>query len=186
METKSRTAEAFHDYRELWTFNLKKIEDIEHTIEASLHDLENRYADFDTIYGDIIAQLDLLSAIYAGYNTVEGNEYVMRLKSVLKAYGKQYTREGLDFNLIHFLLDKIAELRDRSFEQFPRLSHADKRVAVKEGAQIGGDYLRKKYRWITFERSRSWFMASFTNILILKNKNYPVASLEETIYLTVY
>lgn len=174
-----------HSYRELWNFNLQKIEDIQQSIEQSIHDLENKYVDFEAIYDSIVRQIDLLSSIYSSYNAIEGGEYVMRLKSVLASYRKRYTREDLDFGLIHYLLTAILEKRDRSFEQFPHLSHGSRDMIVKEGAISADNCMIKKYKWVTFGRNRSWFIAPFTDIVIHRNRNYPVESFEEPDFIFV-
>lgn len=175
----------FKDYGELWNFNLQKIENIQSEIEKSIHDLENRYVDFETAYAGITGQLDVLSSIYSGYNTVHGAESVMRLKAVLESYRKRYTRESLDFNLVYGLLIKIADLRSASFEDFPRLAHDETPVAVTEGEITGRDYSRMPHKWITFERNRSWFIAPFSAVTIVKSAGFAVESAEEPDYLTI-
>ena len=144
-----------------------------------IRQLEDRYSDFEMIYNRIIRQMDLLSSIYSSYNAIEGGEYILRLRSVLQSYRNRYTREGLDFNLIQNLLIKIADARSSSFEQFPELYHAEKNVTVIKDAAAGRDRLARKYKWITFERNRSWFVSPFTNSIIRKNENYPIESYEE-------
>jgi len=185
MELEKNAAVTYLDYSELWNYNLQKIEQIQHVIEDSIHELETAYAGFETRYEQIMQQLDILSSIYAGYNTIQGSEYVLRLKSVLESYRKRYTREGLNFNLIHNLLLKISETRDASFENFPELSHEDMPVIVSNGYPRENEYSRKKYKWITFERNRSWFIAPFMTFDIMKNEDYPIVSVEEPDYLNV-
>ncbi len=176
---------AYKDYGELWNFNLQKIEHIQNEIEKSIHDLENRYVDFETAYAGITSQLDILSSIYSGYNTVHGSESVMRLKAVLESYQKRYTRESLDFNLVYSLLIKIADMRNTSFEDFPRLFHDEMPVAVTEGEYPVRDYSRRAHKWVTFERNRSWFIAPFSGITIMKNNDFTITSVEEPDYLTI-
>jgi hypothetical protein len=168
-----------HSYRELWNFNLQKIENIQQSIEKSINDLENKYVGFESVYESIAGQIDLLSSIYSNYNAIEGGEYVMRLKSVIASYRKRYTREDLDFDLIHDLLSAIMEKRDRSFERFPYLSHGGREMLVKDRAFSADNCMRKKYRWVTFGRNRSWFIAPFSELVIHRNRNFPVESFEE-------
>jgi len=128
-------------------------------------------------------QLDILSSIYAGYNIIQGSEYILRLKSVLQSYRRRYTREGLDFNLIQYLLMKISEVRDASFNTFPEVSHEEMPFVVSGSSPVEADYSGKKYKWVTFERNRSWFISPFMTIDIMKNENYPVVSVEEPDYI---
>ncbi len=181
----SHSEEEYKDYEELWNFNLQKIEQIHNEIEKSIHDLECKYVDFETAYAAITRQLDVLSSIYSGYNTIHGSESVMRLKAVLESYRKRYTRESLDFNLVYGLLIKIADVRDASFEDFPRLGHDEMPVVVTEGEIPERDYSRKSHRWVTFERNRSWFIAPFSVITIIKNNDLAIESVEEPDFFTI-
>ncbi|HOT44450.1 MAG TPA: hypothetical protein PLC28_06150 [Spirochaetota bacterium] len=175
----------YRDYGELWNFNLQKIETIQNEIEKSIHDLENKYVDFETAYAGITRQLDVLSSIYSGYNTVKGAEPVMRLKAVLETYRKRYTRESLDFNLVYGLLIKIADMRSASFEDFPRLVHDESPVAVTGGEITGRDYSRMPHKWITFERNRSWFIAPFSSVTIVKSSNFSIEAVEKPDFLAI-
>jgi hypothetical protein len=174
-----RNKATYRDYGELWNFNLQKIEHIHNEIEKSIHELENKYVDFETAYAEITRQLNILSSIYSGYNIIHGTETVMRLKAVLESYRKRYTRESLDFNLVYGLLLKIADNRDTSFEDFPRLSHDELPAIVTEGEESDRDFSRRRYKWVTFERNRSWFIASFSIITIMKNIHPAVISAAE-------
>jgi len=185
MEYTLKANGTFHAYQELWNFNLQKIEDIQQDIEMAIRQLEDRYSDFELIYNRIIKQMDLLSSIYSSYNAIEGGEYILRLRSVLQSYRSRYTREGLDFNLIQNLLIKIADARSGSFEQFPELYHAEKIIEGRKDAAASSDRITKKYKWITFERNRSWFVSPFTNSIIQKNENYPIESYEEPDFIHV-
>lgn len=173
----------YRDYTELWNFNLRKIEHIQQQLETSIGTLEMKYADFETIYDDIIEQVDILSSIYSSYNSIEGTESVLRLKSVLDAFRKKYTRQGFDFNLVQNLLVRINDLRDGSFTEFPKLAHDDRPVAIAADEQTDEDYSLKPYRWITFERNRSWFIAPFSGIDIRHGQDFPVTGYEDPDYL---
>ncbi len=178
-EPDKRSKATYRDYGELWNFNLQKIEHIHNEIEKSIHELEYKYVDFETAYADITRQLDILSSIYSGYNIIHGTEAVMRLKAVLESYRKRYTRESLDFNLVYGLLMKIADNRNTSFEDFPRLSHDELPAIVTEGEEPERDYAGRRHKWVTFERNRSWFIAPFSTITIMKNIRAAVISAAE-------
>lgn len=178
-EPDKRSKATYRDYGELWNFNLQKIEHIQNEIEKSIHELENKYVDFETAYADITRQLNILSSIYSGYNVIHGTETVMRLKAVLESYRKRYTRESLDFNLVYGLLMKIGDNRNHSFEDFPSLSHDEPPAIVAEGEESLRDYSGRRYKWVTFERNRSWFIAPFSAITIMKNIRAAVISAAE-------
>jgi hypothetical protein len=185
MEHNNGDSNAFRDYGELWNFNLQKIEGIQRDIEVSIRELEGYYAGFESRYDEIMRRIDILSSIYSGFNTVRGSDYVLRLKAVLQSYRKRYTREGLDFNLVNDLLIKINDARNSSFENFPGLSHDEAPPAVTACDEPEKDYSGRKYKWVTFERNKSWFIAPFRSIEIRKNKNFPIVSCELPDYLNV-
>jgi hypothetical protein len=175
----SNTRPSYHDYGDLWNFNLQKIEQIHQRIEESIRDLENSYAGFESRYADLDHQLDILSSIYAGYNTITGLEDIMKLKALLRTYRRRYTREGMDFDLVHSLMTRISDARSVSFESFPALSHDSTAVACKRPDTVLKDYSGKKYKWITFERNRSWFIVPYRSIEIKRSSGFPVISVEE-------
>ena len=169
----------YSDYAELWNYNLQKIEQIGQSVKQSIHDLEGNYAGFETQYAAIMHQLDILSSIYAGYNTIAGAEEVMRLKAVLRKYAAAYTREGLDFNLVHHLLAKIEDARNASFEDFPSLTHRQSMRPVQRRGRENISFRESSHRWISFRRNHSWFIARFASLRIYLNDNYQIISVEE-------
>jgi hypothetical protein len=175
----------YKDYRDLWNYNLQKIEQIGHIVEESIHELESNHAGFEAMYAGIMRQLDILSSIYSVYNTLDGAEEVMRLKAVLGKYAASCTREGLDFNLVHNLLIKIADARNASFENYPALSHHEPRGPfISRRAKINVE-AGHHHRWISFRRNNSWFIAPFSSVGIRVNERYPVISAEEPDYLNI-
>ena len=185
MESALDEKTTYRDYTELWNFNLGKIERIQRHIESSINDLEMKYVEFEPVYDDIMEQIDILSSIYSSYNSIEGAESVLRLKSVLESFRKKYTREGLDFNLVQHLIVKINEARNRSFSDFPKLDHDDRPATIPAGEAPCLDYSIKRHRWITFERNRSWFITPFTSIEIRTDPELPIESYEDPDYLIV-
>jgi hypothetical protein len=179
MDSNSNTTPSYRDYGELWNYNLQKIELIHQRIGESIRELEGNYAVFESLYADLDRQLDILSSIYAGYNTIPGLEDIMKLKAVLRDYRRRYTREGMDFDLVHSLMQDIADARSAAFESFPALSHDSISPASAAQAPTRKDYSGKKYKWITFERNRSWFIVPYREISIRTNSNFPVVSVEE-------
>ena len=176
---------SFHDYRELWNFTLQKMEHIQGSIENSISDLEKHYAEFESRYGEILEQVDILTSLYSSFNAIEGGESLLRLRAILESYKKRYTREGLDFNLVHRLLLKIAESRNRSFEDFPRLTHHDAATVVAGADEGTVETSLRRCRWITFKRNRSWFISPFRSIRILSGPDISLQGVEEPDMLVV-
>jgi hypothetical protein len=179
------TLSTFRDYGDLWNYNLQKIEQIHQRIEESIRGLETGYAVFEARYADLDHQLDLLSSIYAAYNTISGLEDIMKLKAVLRTYRERYTREGMDFDLVHSLMARISDARGESFESFPALSHDSTGGTAGLSAEVRRDYSGKKYKWITFERNRSWFIVPYRSIEIKKSSGFPVVSVEDPCFINV-
>jgi hypothetical protein len=180
MATVGNTIPSYRDYGDLWNYNLQKIEQIHQRIGESIRWLENDYTLFESRYDDLDRQLDILSSIYAGYNTITGLEDIMKLKAVLRDYRKRYTREGMDFDLVHSLMARIADARSESFESFPALSHDNPATAPEQRPEpTRRDYSGKKFKWVTFERNRSWFIVPYRDLIIRKNTGFPIVAVEE-------
>jgi hypothetical protein len=186
METSFEDNESSKAYQELWNFNLQKIEDIQQDIEKAVMDMERRRHDFNDLYDGLAKRLDLLSSIYFSNIAIGGIEYVTRLRAVLRAYrNRPAGGEGPNFNLIHSLLTKIADARNRSVEQFPELSNLEYEAAARADAVSVKRRIRRKYSWASFKRNRSWFIVPFNTLDIRKNDNYPVDSSGKPDYIHV-
>jgi hypothetical protein len=180
MASSGNTIPSYRDFGDLWSYNLQKIEQIHQRVKESIRWLEDDYTVFESRYADLDRQLDILSSIYAGYNTIAGLEDILKLKAVLRDYRRRYTREGMDFDLVQSLLEKISDARSASFESFPALSHdSAPPVPATPPAPTRKDYSGKKFKWITFERNRSWFIVSYRNMTIRRNTGFPIVSVEE-------
>jgi hypothetical protein len=157
------------DYSEFWRVSMEKIEDIQSKLNVAVKELEKKYSGFDKIYDLIEEELNTLSSIYSSYNSIHGGSHIMKLNTLIREYKRRYTRDGIDFDLIHFLLRKIGELRDRSVEDFPLLQHREdvKGEPVYREVEEKKEYLHSPYKWITYEKNRSWFISQFSELLIV-------------------
>ena len=155
-------------YRTFWQNNLEKIEEISELVEKSLLKLEKQYAEFQPAYDELISRIDLLSSIYSNFNTIYGLEYLLKLKALLKEYERRYTHEGINFNLIYYLHSKIIELRNNSFDEFPRLYHDQKESRVNHSE---GDAESAPFRWITFQRNGSHFITPYDTFSVIDFEN---------------
>jgi hypothetical protein len=151
----------YESYREFWQNNLQTIEEISSSIENAVASLEKRQAGFDSAFNEILDRIDVLSSIYSGYESISGREYLLKLKSLLHNYRKKHSTEGIDFDAIHFLSARIRELRDKSFEEYPRLRHPVKplmRAGAEERERQFPMRVERAFRWTTFQRNDSWFI----------------------------
>lgn len=154
-------------YTKFWQDNLEKISLVQKDLDRSLNQLEKKYVCFEEVYRELEEDLDLLSSLYAGLNTIEGMEYIQRFRAMIHNYKNLYTREGIDFETLNFLTMKINELRDISFEDFPLLDHIEGKKPLKEPAKETSGYDDKPFKWITFQRNCSWFIAFFNTLKII-------------------
>ncbi len=161
------------DYSEFWRVSMEKIEEIQGKLHSAVKELEIKYSGFDEIYDLIEEELNTLSSIYSSYNSIHGGGHVMKLNTLIREYRRHYTGEGIDFDLIHFLLRKIGELRDRSVEDFPLLRHRNepKGEPVYREAKEKKEYRDRPYKWITYEKNRSWFISPFSDLLIINKED---------------
>ncbi len=172
-------------YQELWNFNLQKIEEIQQDIEKSIAQMEQERRDFDMLYTGIAKKMDMLSSIYFSNIAIGGLEYVTRLNSVLRTYRHRSSGEGPNFNLIHNLLAKITEARNRAFEQFPEMSDLEYAASARAEASSSKHGIQKRFKWVTFKRNRSWFIAPFNTLEIRPNENYQIESFEKPDFILI-
>lgn len=156
----------YSQYREFWQDNIEKLDEVVHRIEGSFFRLEKKYNEFDSIYDELLKQIDLLISMYSCFNNLLGIDYLMKLKSLLHDYRKRYTHEGISFNVIYYLHAKMIELRDSSFSNFPALPHAEKPAAV--AGTIRAAPVDAPFKWITFRRNGSWFITRFDAVHIIR------------------
>lgn len=161
------------DYSEYWSKTIEKLDEIQSKLNISLQNLEKKYSGFEEIYSHLEENLNVLSSIYSSYNSIKGKEYILKLNTMINNYRKRYTREGIDFNLMNFILTKIQELRESSIENFPLLEHMDTPdEGIREETSLLADidyskYYSRPYKWITFERNNSWFITRFEEVTLL-------------------
>ena len=179
---KNNQHSTYQKYREFWQNNLQGIEEITKTLEKHLLRLEKQYSDFDSVYNDIIYQIDVLSSLFSSYNTIKGNEYVFKLKSMLKDYKKRYTHEGIDFNALYYIHSKILELVHISMEEFPKLEHSIQFNHKKEVNESNRQSINDNmpFRWITFFRNGSWFIIPFEELHAIEYRNAEMFSSYES------
>lgn len=156
----------YEKHLEFWQNGLQAIEEISSSLETSLARLEKKYSDFETLYDQAMDRIDALAGIYAGVNTIQGREYVLRLKALMRDYRRRYTLEGINFNAIHFLHSRIRELRDQSFNDFPNLTHTQ--AGTVESVRPERRSIVVRYRWVTFERNGSWFILPYDTLNIFE------------------
>lgn len=162
------------EYNEFWQNNLQGIDDLSRNLEKYFLSLEKKYTDFDSIYSEITNRVDLLSSIYSSYNNLKGRDYLLKLKALLNDYKKRYTVDGIDFNTIHYLYNKINALRQESFENFPAFLHDySYGTEIKKNTDKYADFLSKeikaRYKWITFKRNGSWFITRYDMIDLVRS-----------------
>ncbi len=166
-------------YNDYWQNSLQRLEGITKNLEQNFYKLEKQYYNFNKFYSEIITEIDILAAIYSGHNNLKGKEYILKLKALLAHYKKRYTHEGIDFKIIHFLNTRINKLREISVEQFPRMEHiySVREDIPDENDRIDPDIQKynelknsAKYKWITFRRNGSWFIARYNKFQIIREE----------------
>ena len=164
-------------YNNFWQNNLQSIDEISKELEVYLYRLEKRYSDFDSTYDYITNQINTLTSIYSSYNNLLGRDYLLKLKSLLKDYRKRHSYEGIDFNTIYYLHSKFDEQREKSFQNFPELTHKyDITEIPTEDSYKKLNLDDAAYKWITFHRNGSWFITSFKSIQIVTYEDADVSN----------
>lgn len=153
-------------YSSFWQDNLEKIALVHKDVDRNLMQLEKEYVNFEGIYRELEENLDLLSSLYAGINTIDGMEYIHKMRSLVQSYRKRYTLECIDFDTLNFLTEKIDLLRDLSFEDFPVLDHVEDKKREIPKPEIS-DYSDRPFKWTSFSRNNSWYLTSFNSLSII-------------------
>ena len=150
---------------EFWQENLQRLEEISNDLELTLSRLEDEYLRFYPLFEDFEKNATALSTIQSSFNNMEGRGYILKLNAVIAAYRKIYVTEGIDFSALRFLLAKINELRNKSFELFPWLYHYTETEEENEPA-IKAEPEKSPFKWVSFFANNSWFIAPFRSLEI--------------------
>lgn len=172
-------------YNDFWQNSLQRLEGITKALEHDFYNLEKKYFDFDLIYDKITTEINTLTSIYSSLNNIQGHDYLLKLKALLDDYKKRYTHSSIDFKTIYFLNSKINQLRDQSFNNFPKMEHSvflykdldnipDEEI--DENIQKYAELRRSAYyKWLTFLRNGSWFIISFDKLNIIKSSEAEIS-----------
>ena len=165
--------EDYELYRNFWQSNIQSIHQISKELEHTIIELERRSADFDECYETIESKLNTLHAIYRSYATIDGDEYILKLKALVADHRAELERQTVSFNVIHFLLDKIRTYESEKIERFPGAEYAEKKIGYRPIPLTLAE--NAGFKWISFMRNGSWFMARYTRAQIV-----PSASVKKT------
>jgi len=157
------SAQAEAKVTDFWQDNLQKLEEISSELELTLSRLEDEYLRFYPLFEEFEKNATALSTIQSSFNNMDGREYILKLNAAIAAYRKIFVTEGIDFSTLRFLLAKISELRNKSFEVFPWLYHyteEDNAPAIKAEPE------RSPFKWVSFFANNSWFIAPFKSLEI--------------------
>jgi len=171
-------------YTEFWSEALQRIDAIQNLLYSEFADLEVKYKDFEDKYYTINNLTKEMVSLYSGFNTLNGHEDLMRLKTIVERYEENYTRKGIDFKIIHHLLDKVLQMRSESFDNFPAVEHLEKiEVSLIEEEnhvqQNETSYFNRPYKWISFSRNNSFFMTPFDTFTLISNNNMNIENLPQ-------
>lgn len=154
-------------YSEFLNRNLQEIEDMKQSLILSINRLEKKQPDIEQLFDEIMPKIRTLSAIYSNFNSIKGIEYVLRLKVLLEEYKKKYITEGIDFELISFIIDKISVSAEESIETLTASEKPDdgiERIVIDPRKEI-------KHKWFTFEKNGFWFILKYNEIKIIKQNS---------------
>ena len=161
-------------FNELWSVNLQKLDEIHRDLEKDIHSLEREYVNIGPLFTRIENSINNLASACARFNIIQGSEYILRLRTIVREYSCHLSRENVDFALLNFLMDKISELRSASFQDFPS---AEWNIPSNTGGHCVYRNIKKTdypWRWITFSRGASWFILPFRNLRIVPFSQFSI------------
>jgi len=176
----------FQDYNEFWNNNLQKIEEIQNKLNKSLGAIENQYMELNKLFDIFTEEINVLASIYSNFNSIEGKDYILKLKSIGASYKKRFQEEEIDLKTIYFLIEKINKLRDESFENFPIITHLDEEEKKEKfKGNLNSNYEGRPFKWITFQRNGSFFIIKFSQVDIIdKNQFKKITKEDNRLYIT--
>lgn len=156
-------------YQDFWQSNYEKINELSSRFENNIYKFEKDFINLITLFKDLNDQLDLLISIYAHYNSIDGQDYLLKLKALLNEYQQQYNSQKTEFNTIYFLINKINELKEECTQKFPAIStdsfdQPEMPENKPESVNFNLNESNAKYKWLSYDRNESSFVVRYDKI----------------------
>lgn len=150
------------------------MEEMSRQIQKGFRSFENSQMELSRTADELLPRLDTLSSLLSSINTIHGDEYAIRLRTLLDNYQKGKSLP--DPEVIGFLLERLQDSLTESVEIFPRMEKDKGKVRLpglekdERLQQIRHRRLEKRpFKWILFQRQRSLFIVSYYSIEIVDN-----------------
>jgi hypothetical protein len=162
----------FELYREYWERNRDFFGQISHDLEKRLINLEKHSFQFKDIYIEIESAIAALMTSYKSDTHAVAHEFLLMMLAHIRDHREEIEKQQISFNVIHFILKKIRSYEEERFSKFPSVSqseelHTTSKIKLSHFAE------NKSFKWITFNRNGSWFVAPYEMLDIVPYRIAP-------------
>lgn len=163
-------------YSKFWECNIQSIEDISLELSKLLSNLKEKNLTDGELNESIMSKIELLLSIYSSYSTLEGREYLLKLKTIFRNYVDLEKKKSAYVNTFDFLISKINDIRNNELKSFPYKKHNDLDILDENPIILTQKTNESDYdfKWICFVRNGSSFVLKYDKIEILKTNDTKV------------
>lgn len=163
-------------YTNYWQKNVESIEEVSIELKKLLSELDKKHMLEDELENNVKSKINLLLSMYSSYNSIKGHEYLQKIRSVFSKYLELDKKQKTHLNTIDFLMNKVSELKDLSFSEFPELEHSEKPVELHCPKKLDvSNEDQYACKWICFSRNGSNFILKYDTILAATSKEIKIS-----------
>ncbi len=136
-------------------------------ISYELGKIEQDYIPIESYYNKIKEQVDNLSKIVSNFNSLQGEENLQKIRTIIKRNEKCLISNGFDFDTLKMLIQNIKD-KTNSKDLTPVYNKEEIKIETEISSQISKEHKNYPFKWISFFKSGSWFMIKFKTIEVVE------------------
>ncbi len=148
--------------------NEKVLSELTYTLRNIISELNNTNSLSVDSFKKLISSMEISNAVFSALSSREGIQLLLKLKAVTDIYKKNL---GTNTNLIktaEFLINKIEKFSSSCFHEADIERLLEIPVYEIQAVSTGSPAAEFNFKWITFERNRSFFISGYRNLEIYK------------------
>lgn len=153
-------------YTEFSVSNEKYLSEITESLKDIIDDLNSRNSVNDEILNKLSETIDISNAVFRSLSSSEGLELVLRLKAISSLYKKNLSENSNLTSIAGHILKKLDMFNSTFYHQGSsdeihkaELPYTEISLSVDAAVDLF-------YKWITFERNGSLFIAQYRSLII--------------------
>lgn len=148
-------------YREFWQNDLQIVDQLSHSLEKRLFDLEKQSIGIKSLHDEVDSALNTLSAIHIKSNNPAARDYILKMKAHIREHKENIHKQHTVFNIINFLISKSRDYQNISAKRFPSILNDDPTPGFTQITIPKKYHSTLPYQWISFERNGSFFIVQY-------------------------